>query len=168
MAERFDELERTAAVVYADCAGIWVMTIFAAPTLADMNGARPALNAMARRHPRGFPTLTWILPEAGFKMDGDARKAAADITREHEAKIMAQATLIEGSGFQSAAVRAIIAGVDLMSRSKYVKKVFSELPEAVAWCIPHRPALGARGASEQIAAAILGVRSSIPDTAPIA
>lgn len=133
-ASDFEELERGAAVLYGAARGIWVMILFGKPTKADMLLARPALAAMSKREPAGFPTLTWILPEAGLSMDNDARTAAAEVTREYAKQILAQATLIELSGFQGATVRAIVAGLDMMSRSASPKKVFGELPPAIDWC----------------------------------
>lgn len=135
MGVELDRLERGSSVLYAGCGGIWVMILHASPAKADMLLARPALAAMKRKHPTGFPTLTWVLPEAGFRMEHDARQAAAEVTQQYDAVIRAQATLIEGSGFQAAAVRAIVSGLDVMSRSASSKRVFSELAPAVAWCL---------------------------------
>jgi hypothetical protein len=89
---------------------------------------------MAERSPKGFPTLTWILPSAGFTMDSDARHTAAEVTQAFDKEITAMATLIEGSGFQAAAVRAIISGLAVLERTQAPRKVFSELAPAVAWC----------------------------------
>jgi hypothetical protein len=157
----YELLERTAGVVYAACGNIWTMTVFAEPRLADMKAARPALAAMSRRCPQGFPTLTWILPQAGFRMDDAARDAAGEITRSFEGAIVAQATLIEGSGFQAAAVRAIVNGLDLVSRSRCKKKVFSELDEAVTWCLSESGATATRSARDEIRASLIDVRSSV-------
>jgi hypothetical protein len=134
MAQDFEELERGAATLYGDARGIWVMILFGPPKKADMLLARPALAAMAKRAPAGFPTLTWVLPEAGLSMENDARTAAAEVTNAFSKHILAQATLIELSGFQGATVRAIVAGLDMMSRSASPKKVFGELAPAIDWC----------------------------------
>lgn len=136
---RFIHLGRGGSVLYGGCEGIWVMAMFATPTKADMLLARPALEVMAKECPKGFPTLTWVLPEAGYRMDHDARQAASDVTKEFDALVLAQATLIEGTGFQAAAVRAIIAGIEVMSRSSGATKVFADLSTSVAWCAGLRP-----------------------------
>lgn len=135
MPSDFHELERGTATLYGDVSGIWTMILFGRPTKQDMLLARPALAAMRDRSPRGFTTLTWVLPEAGLSMDEDARKAAATVTSEFNASIVAQATLIELGGFQGATVRAIVAGLDMMSRSTCPKKTFGELEPALAWCL---------------------------------
>jgi hypothetical protein len=159
---RYEPIDRTPSVVFGACAGVWIMTVFAEPKLLDMKAARPALQTMSKKHPRGFPTLTWVLPEAGFRMDTDARNAASEVTREFQGKIVAQATLIEGSGFQVAAVRAILAGMDFMSRSKAPKKTFSELSDAVAWCLANAPKGTEPLADDKVTASLLDVRRSLP------
>ena len=143
MSEEFETLQNSPAVLYGACGGIWVMIIRARPNAPEMYLARPSLKAMHRQYPAGFPTLTWVLPEAGFSMERDAREAATEVTKEFESAILAQATLIEGSGFHAAAVRAIIVGLDTVLRSPAPKKTFSELSVAVTWCLGLRPA-GAR------------------------
>lgn len=142
-------------VTYATCGGIWLMTLFAEPKTADMLLARTSLQAMARRHPDGFPALTWVHPSAGYSMEAEARKTAAAVTDEFARSLRAQATLVEGAGFQVATVRAIISGIDMLSRSKAPKKTFAELRPCVAWCLQHRAAPGG-GSPDDIAAAIDG------------
>jgi hypothetical protein len=156
----FEPLNRTPGVVFGDCGGIWIMTVIAEPTLVDMQGARPALGAMARRYPKGFPTLTWVLPQAGYRMESSARDEASSVTKSFSSSILAQATLIEGSGFQAATVRAIVSGLDLMTRSSCPKKTFSEVAPAVAWCLSH--AAEGRGAQRDttLAAALLAMRAT--------
>ncbi len=161
MSGRFDLLEKTEGVVYGACAGMWVMILFAEPTLQDMKAARPALQVMSRRHPGGFPTLTWVLPQAGYRMANDARHTAAEITKEYVKSIVAQATLIEGGGFQAATVRAIVAGLDFMAATRADKKVFSHLTAAVAWCQPHVRPRSEGGITPQIVASLLELQSSV-------
>jgi len=152
----YTELERGTAVHYAACGGIWVMTIFATPHKADMLLARPALQKMEKWMPGGFSTLTWVLPDAGYRMESDARAAASDVTKAFNAVIRAQATLIEGSGFQAATVRAIVAGLDTVIRSANSKKVFSELEPAIGWCltqVPQRPSQSAADLTQALESA---------------
>ena len=127
------------------------MILFAPPTNADMLLARPALTTMKRRYPGGFPSLTWVLPTAGYRMDQEARVTAATVTAEFDGTLRAQATLLEGAGFQVAAVRAVIAGLDMMSRASAPKRTFSELEAAVGWCLDHLPPGQARGTPSEIA-----------------
>ena len=138
MAEAFEELAHGSTALYGTCAGLWIMIIYAAPSTADMLLSRGTLATMTKRIPHAFPTLTWCLTEAGYRMDADARAAASEVTREYATSLAAQATLIEGEGFQGAAVRAIISGIDAMSRTASKKKVFAELTPAVRWALEVR------------------------------
>ena len=162
MSATFESLQRGPAVLYGSCGGIWVMTLFGKPSAAEMLLARPALKAMLEKHPIGFPTLTWVAPQAGYSMEADARHAAADVTKEFNASILAMATLIEGQGFQAAAVRAIVAGLDLMARASAPKKVFADLPATVAWCASMRPPKqGNASAPGEIVTALADIRKSL-------
>ena len=160
MASSFSLLNRSAGVQYGECGGVWVMMLFAPPSADDMRAARPTLRAMSDRFPDGYPTLTWVLPGAGFSMDAEARKLAATITDEFSSAILAQATLVEGSGFQAAAVRAIISGIDMMARSKAPKKVFGELRPSLEWCLPFCPAASPRAPVAEVLSALAATRTT--------
>lgn len=138
MSDRWEELGRTHAVLYGGVGGIWVMILHAPARESDMRAAGPALAKMREGEPKGFPTLTWVLPSAGLSMDAAARKAAAEVTDAYAQWNIARATLIEGKGFQAATVRAIVSGIDMVSRATSPSKVFAHLDETVAWCIAHR------------------------------
>lgn len=161
MAAPFEVIERTNAILYGRCAGIWVMTVYAEPKLADMKAAHPALESMAKTHAKGFPTMTWVLPQAGLSMESDARKAASEITRAFAHVIRSQATLIEQSGFHGATIRAIVSGLDLVTRSPAAKKVFSELPKAVAWSLEHSLVPSDGAVRDEASASLLAARNSL-------
>lgn len=138
------------------------MLMFAPPVLEDMHLARPALKAMRDRHSAGFTTLTWVLPGAGYSMDGESRRAAATITNEFFPAFLGQATLIEGSGFQGATVRAIISGIDMMARSKAPRKVFAELRPCVEWSLArHPPRPGVTETAASIQATLEAIRKPL-------
>jgi hypothetical protein len=160
----FETLQRGSAVLYGACENLWVMILFAKPTEPEMRLARPALTAMSERHRNGFPTLTWVLPSAGFSMDSAARRAATDVTETFKSSIASMATLIEGTGFQAAAVRAIIAGLDLTARAEKPRKVFGELAAAVAWSQGFAAA-GERADAASLVTTLAAVRQSLDATA---
>jgi len=157
----FEVLERGPAVLYGDCSGIWVMILHRRPSVVDMELARPALKSMHERHPDGFPTLTWVLPEAGWSMDADARQTAAAVTKAFDAAILTMANVVEGEGFAAAAVRAIVAGIDLLSRAAAPKKTFKKLDDAVAWCASRRPTRDRSGTNDAMISAISAIRTGL-------
>lgn len=142
---RFEARERGTNVLYGVCGGIWVMTLFAPPTAADMRLALGSLTAARRLHPGGFPTLSWVLRSAGYRMDDEARQAAAELTTRFASSIRGEATIIEGTGFQAAAVRGIVAGLEALSRAPGEKKVFADVLPAVSWCLARCPEPRATG-----------------------
>lgn len=157
----FTELERGATTLYGDARGVWVMILFGKPSKVDMLLARPSLAAMRKRAPAGFPTLTWVLREAGLSMDNDAREAATTVTNEFKKEILAQATIVELDGFQGATVRAILAGLDLMSRSACPKKTFAEVGPSLEWCAGFSKDAGLRNRVDDIARSLTSVRASL-------
>lgn len=161
MSVRFDRLEQGSGVLYGTVGGLWVMILVGKPTAPDMLLARPALTSMARREPKGFPTLTWVTLSAGLAMEADARKAAADVTDQFAKSITAQATIVEGAGFQAATVRAILTGLDAMSRSTAPKKTFGDALAAVEWCLDKRPAGGDTAPAPDVARAITLAREGL-------
>jgi len=50
--------------------------------------------------------------------------------------------VFEGTGFKAALVRGILASFQLMSRTKFPQKVFSNVDDAAKWIYPHITALG--------------------------
>ncbi len=139
MGEVLRNLGSSGAVYYGDVAGTWTMILHRPPQQADMLAARPTLARMARAYPAGFPTLTWVLPSAGFSLDAASREAASQVTAEYAKSILSRATLIEGTGFQAAAVRAIVTGIDFVSRTTSPGKVFADLESSLAWSEGYLP-----------------------------
>ena len=139
MVARLQNLGSGTAIYYGSLAGMWVMLIHKPPVEADMLLSKPALARMVEIEPQGFPTLTWILPSAGFYLDPPTKKAAGTITAEFSKSILSRATLIDATGFQAAAVRALVTGVGLFTRSPSPGKVFTDLESTVAWSLSHHP-----------------------------
>ena len=124
---------RDDAVSYARCGPIWVMVMTAPPTTDGMLHSRPTLAAMKERHPAGFATMTYVLPSAGFKMEADARQAAADATKAYAESIRIIANVVEGSGFAAATARAVLSGLHLLTRLQPPERVFASGDEALEW-----------------------------------
>lgn len=52
---------------------------------------------------------------------------------EDLAGVLAHATVVTGAGFRAGTVRSMLAGLFLVSRSPFPRKVFSNVEEAAAW-----------------------------------
>jgi hypothetical protein len=139
MAATLQDLGSGAAIYYGNIAGIWVMLMHKPPLEMDMLLAKPSLNRMVKLAPQGFPSLTWIMPSAGFSLDPPTKKAAHSITGEFSKNILSRATLIDANGFQAAAVRALVTGVGIFTQSPNPGKVFTDLESAVAWSMRYHP-----------------------------
>lgn len=164
MGSQFFRFQAGEHVEYGDIEGIWVMLVRGRPTHEDVLLSRPSLTEMKRRHPGGFPTLTWVLPEAGVSMDEPARHAASAITSEFADLIRADATVIEMGGFQGAAIRAIVTSIALMTRSPAPRKAFATLGEAIPFCLSRSSSPDASVA--EVVGALEAERASAPSTPP--
>lgn len=67
------------------------------------------------------------LPSAEVR-DYAERKQSEDL-----AGVLAHATVVTGEGFRAGALRSMLAGLYLVSRSPFPRKVFSDVGEAAAW-----------------------------------
>jgi len=163
MTLKFERHEHGTTGVYGEVGGIWIMLAHGEGlTKADMQLMRASVGVMARREPAGFPALTWVFHSSGYRIDDDARAAAREMNAELASHVRARATVIDGGGFQAAAVRALVTGIDLVSRRTTPSKVFAELSTAVEWCVAQRtPARASAGTPAAIVAALLEERAKI-------
>lgn len=67
------------------------------------------------------------LPSAEVR-DYAERKQGEDLTG-----VLAHATVVTGAGFRAGTFRSMLAGLYLVSRSPFPRKVFSSVDEAAAW-----------------------------------
>lgn len=71
--------------------------------------------------------------------DDDFRALAAKSIRERNDRIAAFAYVIIGEGFLASMTRAVITGINVLSRPKHAMKVFSEPLEAAEWLATQMP-----------------------------
>lgn len=65
--------------------------------------------------------------------DARTRAAIAGLMKRFEPRIAALAQVALGSGFGAAAVRSVLAGMNLLARPAYPTHVFAEIEPAVQW-----------------------------------
>ena len=68
-----------------------------------------------------------------FMLDGEGRQAGADLTAHCEAFNRGQAMIIDVGGFKGSLVRSMLAGVNLVARSKAPQKVLRQVGPAARW-----------------------------------
>jgi predicted phage tail protein len=72
--------------------------------------------------------------------------------------------VFEGSGFRAALVRGVLTSFQLLSRTKYPQKVFSNIDDCAKWMFPQAQAVGMVVAGpEEIAMAVKMVRQMAVD-----
>ena len=113
------------------CLAVWR----AKPTLASARQLSTLYRATAKRHPQGFVVLGVIEADA-MNIGDEERKAitAAMDAVEHELRGIGM--VLEASGFVSAAIRAVLATMSQLTRSRFPRKVFGAVDEASTWLAP--------------------------------
>lgn len=88
-----------------------------------------------------YVQLCRLAPSGGREApDDEFRARAAQTLREREGRLVAFAYVIVGEGFVASVARAVIAGINVLSRSSHPQKVFSEPKAAIAWLAEQLPA----------------------------
>lgn len=85
----------------------------------------------------------------------DARRGIHELTRRYEKTIVCSATLIEGGGFWSSAVRSLVTSLHLIGRWSFELKTFSDIDSLAAWVAPiHARGTGIAVEPEELAGAL--------------
>jgi hypothetical protein len=105
-------------------------------TLARIETALPVHEELKRRYPKGFAVVTVIGEAVPLSMPVDARDLSTRITREYQPSYCAISEVVLGTGFRSAAVRSVTAGIRLLARSSCPAKVFGDVESCAHWLAP--------------------------------
>lgn len=76
--------------------------------------------------------LQLVAPQASMP-DSSVRKALVEMLRSFEGIVTRSALVHVGSGFRASMIRSIVTGLNALSQQRFPHRVFSSLPEAVAW-----------------------------------
>lgn len=88
----------------------------------------------------------------------EARRAIHELTRRYEQNITCSATLIEGTGFWSSAIRSLVTSLHLVGRWSFELKTFSDIGTLSEWVAPiHTRATGTEVSAEELAGALAWV-----------
>src|SRR5262249_12978896 len=117
-------LARDVGYALANCGHCFV-SIWAQPsTLDSLSALRQCEEALAREAPDGLVVLTVMMGEA-FSIGTREREEAQRLAQRFDKTTQAAAYVIEGSGFRAAAMRAVLAGLQLLARTSHPVRVFS-------------------------------------------
>lgn len=97
----------------------------------------------------GTPAVVMPVVRASNRApDGEVRNAIARTVERQNLAVSRVAYVVLGSGFQSAALRAVITGLMLTARPTHTTKVFPSIADALAWVTAQSAAEAARRAPE--------------------
>jgi hypothetical protein len=165
---RYDEampvLAHATGYALATCGHAFV-SVWAQPsTLDSLSALQQVEDALALDAPDGIVVLTVITGDA-FSIGGPERVEAQRLARRFDKITRAEAYVIEGEGFRAAAMRAVLAGVQLLARISHPTRVFADVPSAVEWLgVQARPPI----APDELTATVRQARAALTAPAPSA
>ena len=127
---------------------------------------RTALTSHFKRWPAGVGTIS-VMESTSYsgQVTHDEREEMAKMSRDYAAR--AVALVIEGTGFRPAAIRTMLAGLYLVSRPTYPRRIFDTVDHGIGWLVPSASA-GIAGAVDDatLRAAIAALRNRLPPFTP--
>lgn len=110
------------------------------------------LEAQERKMGDQHVLLVVIEHVGAFQVDAAQRQRAVEMHKQLEGTRLAEAIVIESTGFVAAAVRALVVGIGVLGKGD--QKVFKSVSEALAVLMPHvqkvDPGLSARAVETAI------------------
>jgi hypothetical protein len=130
---------------------------------AIIDGLQAASEPHRQRYPRGLSFVHIGRVELTL-MDADTRKAFVHVLRDLGASVAACAIVTHASGFRASAMRSVITGIVVLSRSP-VEVRFHDHPEAVLEWLPekHEQVTGVRIEADRLREAMLKLAGVLDD-----
>ncbi len=121
--------------------GVWR----AKPTVESAEMMRARYLALADRYPSGF--FSFGLIEADVpNPDERARKAISAAMDAAEDRLLGATVVLEATGFGGAALRAALATMSMLTRSRFPRRFFGSVEDAAVWAARIMPDLGGASA----------------------
>jgi hypothetical protein len=131
---------------------------------ADAQMACQSLRELTARYTEGLAMLSIIEASSGVPT-AEARRLFSEGLRTASAHIRRVGVVIEGDGFQAAAVRAVSNGVVLVVKPSFGFATFQTVLAAVPWVAEGLPSVGGKKATaKEILDAVLQLRASRVET----
>ncbi len=100
----------------------------------DYSELLPVAQAQLQKYPHGFGVLS-IIPGNAVPPPEPVRQAINQTLNHVQSGIRCLCWLIEGSGFQAAMVRAVLAGMRVLSTAPYARHVSTDLEFSLTWIL---------------------------------
>lgn len=133
------ELRRIASGVgyyFTTWRNAYILDFHDTPTVEGLDASVASKRIALRRNPDGVMVINLV--------DGEKPPPSGPIRRHAEAKskedphgVLCHATIILGEGFKPATIRSMLAGMYLVTRAPYPRKVFAASAEAAAWAVQY-------------------------------
>jgi hypothetical protein len=120
------------AIAIASCGPLFINVFYGPATVARIEELGRHQRDHVKRM-RRHAVLSLIDPGVGKEMGDDARKAARALSDEMVPHVAAHCFVVLGTGFFAALARSVIAGVQLLTRSKGPWRVTSDATEGLAF-----------------------------------
>lgn len=113
----------------------YILDFSQTPTVESLDASIACKKVALRQNPAGVVVINLV--------DGENPPPSAAIRRYAQAKseqdpegVLCHATIIRGEGFKSATIRSMLAGIYLVTRAPYPRKVFATNEECATWAGP--------------------------------
>jgi hypothetical protein len=103
---------------------------------ADYTNLGNHVRKQAANSPGGIGALT-IIPREAKAPSPEVRNAINDLLARLGPSLRCLCWLVEGGGFHSAMVQAVLTGLRMFGRYSYATHVSTDLHEALEWMLPH-------------------------------
>ncbi len=110
---------------------------------ADYSSLGGRVRKQAAAYPDGLGALT-IIPKEARPPTPEVRSAINELLGRLGPSLQCLCWLVEGGGFHSAMVQAVLTGLRMFGKYPYLTHVSTDLEEAVGWILPQLSGGGAR------------------------
>jgi hypothetical protein len=114
---------------------LFVLIDDATAVAADYRGLEGRVSKHAGTLPGGLGVLT-IIPKEAKAPSPEVRSAIHDLLTRVGPSLVCLCWLVEGGGFHSAMVQAVLTGMRMLGRFPYPTHVSTELEESIGWMLP--------------------------------
>lgn len=102
------------------------------PSFESLDAAVSGKASVLRDHPKGVVVLNILRADSQLP-SASVRKYAEKKQSEDLEGVLCHATVVDAEGFWAGAMRGMLAGLYLVGRSPFPRKVFADVAEAAYW-----------------------------------